>query len=193
MKCENCENEHTGDYGTGRFCSAKCARGFSTKNKRDAINICVSKKLKGKVKKENIKCCSFCEQDFYSRRDQKYCSILCWKNEIKLSKTAFENYKLKCKFLFNVYHYPKYFDLALIEKFGWYSAVNKGDNRNGISRDHIYSIKEGFLNNISSEIISHPANCRLINNVENQKKRTKSFITIEDLKDKILLWKTIIT
>lgn len=32
--CENCKSEHDGTYGSGRFCSTKCARGFSTKAKR---------------------------------------------------------------------------------------------------------------------------------------------------------------
>lgn len=48
MKCEKCEEEHGGTYGSGRFCSSKCARGFSTKNKRDEINRKVSMKLTGR-------------------------------------------------------------------------------------------------------------------------------------------------
>lgn len=32
MICENCKINHDGSYGSGRFCSSKCARGFSTKN-----------------------------------------------------------------------------------------------------------------------------------------------------------------
>jgi len=51
-KCENCRNEHDGSYGSGRFCSSKCARGFSTKLKRNEINEKVSKKLKGKCGKK---------------------------------------------------------------------------------------------------------------------------------------------
>lgn len=47
MKCENCDNNHDGTYGSGRFCSVKCARSYSTKNKRCDINIAVSKALKG--------------------------------------------------------------------------------------------------------------------------------------------------
>jgi hypothetical protein len=47
MKCECCENEHDASYGSGRFCSLKCARGFSTKAKRQEINAAVSKRLKG--------------------------------------------------------------------------------------------------------------------------------------------------
>lgn len=44
-KCENCGNDHNGEYGSGRFCSSKCARGFSTKAKRAEINEKVSKTL----------------------------------------------------------------------------------------------------------------------------------------------------
>lgn len=47
MKCEACQTEHDGTYGSGRFCSCKCARGFSTRAKRDDINRRVSLKLKG--------------------------------------------------------------------------------------------------------------------------------------------------
>lgn len=48
MKCEKCKQQHKGVYGSGRFCSSKCARAFSTQNKRKEINESVSKKLKGK-------------------------------------------------------------------------------------------------------------------------------------------------
>ena len=45
--CESCQEEHGGTYGSGRFCSAKCAKSFSTKNKNDS----------GKKKKSNcIEC-----------------------------------------------------------------------------------------------------------------------------------------
>lgn len=47
--CENCGNEHDGEYGSGRFCSTKCSRGFSTKAKRKEINKKVSIKLKGPI------------------------------------------------------------------------------------------------------------------------------------------------
>ncbi len=46
MKCENCGNVHGGNYGSGRFCSIKCARGFSTKSKRKEINEKVSLKMR---------------------------------------------------------------------------------------------------------------------------------------------------
>lgn len=45
--CEHCANEHDSSYGSGRFCSAKCARAFSTASRRNEINQQVSLKLKG--------------------------------------------------------------------------------------------------------------------------------------------------
>jgi len=47
MICENCGKDHDGLYGSGRFCSSKCARGFSTKANREEINRKVSIKLGG--------------------------------------------------------------------------------------------------------------------------------------------------
>lgn len=47
MICELCGEEHNGNYGSGRFCSQKCARSFGTKSKRQEINQRVSEKLKG--------------------------------------------------------------------------------------------------------------------------------------------------
>lgn len=82
--CENCANEHEGTYGSGRFCSTKCSRGFSTKAKRKEINEKVSNTLKaGDVL---IKKCKQCFKEFnisYSKREQELCSRSCatrWKN-----------------------------------------------------------------------------------------------------------------
>ena len=46
MKCEYCNLEYNKIYGSGRFCSKKCASGFSTKEKRLDINRRVSDKAK---------------------------------------------------------------------------------------------------------------------------------------------------
>ena len=32
MICKNCGKEHDGSYGSGKFCSLKCARSYATKN-----------------------------------------------------------------------------------------------------------------------------------------------------------------
>lgn len=48
MKCEYCGKEHDGSYGSGRFCSKSCAKGFSTKAKRKEMNRKLSEKNMGK-------------------------------------------------------------------------------------------------------------------------------------------------
>lgn len=95
-----------------------------------------------------------------------------------------------CQFKFNVYDFPTYFDISLIEKFGWYKASNRGNNLNGISRDHLLSIADGFKNKIDPFFMSHPANCCLMQHKENAKKNKRSSITFEELASKILLMNT---
>lgn len=46
--CEYCQNQHNGSYGSGRFCSKGCSKGFSTKSKRADINKIISQKLKSR-------------------------------------------------------------------------------------------------------------------------------------------------
>jgi very-short-patch-repair endonuclease len=83
--CENCGKEHEVTYGSGRFCSCKCARGFSTKAKRKEINREISKKLKGRsnetlklTKHKETKICPECKETFASRKkNQLYCSRNC--------------------------------------------------------------------------------------------------------------------
>ena len=48
MICEKCESEHDGKYGSGRFCSIKCARAFSTYENRKAISEKIRASLLGK-------------------------------------------------------------------------------------------------------------------------------------------------
>lgn len=46
MSCELCGTEHNGDYGSGRFCSQKCSRSYSSRLKREEVNKKVSETLK---------------------------------------------------------------------------------------------------------------------------------------------------
>jgi len=88
MKCEYCNNDHDGSYGSGRFCSKKCAKGFSTKEKRNGINKKVSIKLKykqipwnagKKIKPREKVICKTCGKSFEKiiGKNKKYCSTLC--------------------------------------------------------------------------------------------------------------------
>lgn len=97
-------------------------------------------------------------------------------------------YRKLCKFEFNVYNYPNEFNLNLVKEYGWYKAKNMGDNPNGVSKDHKYSIKKGFVNNISPEILSHPANCILVLQKYNSSKNSKCSISLDELKQEIINW-----
>jgi very-short-patch-repair endonuclease len=106
--CENCGNVHNGELGSGRFCSLKCSRGFSTKSKRSEINYKVSKTLTGKGNPAEIKECGYCKNKFeisWSKRLQTCCSRKCaaqlkWLNDDyrkniteASSKSAYEKHK----------------------------------------------------------------------------------------------------
>lgn len=76
MKCENCNKEHDGSYGSGRFCCKECARSYSTRNDqkgtKDGKCIVCGKNIKvdkrsdlSRVKCEDckkIKICKICGQ-----------------------------------------------------------------------------------------------------------------------------------
>ena len=76
-------------------------------------------------------------------------------------------------------------NFSLVREHGWYSPTNKNDNLSGVSRDHMFSVREGFEMDIDPKIISHPANCRLMIHTDNISKNKKSTITIEELLDRI--------
>ena len=68
--CENCHREHDHSYGSGRFCSRKCARGFSTASKRQEI----SEKVSAKRRKPRVqKICVECGESFLAKRDNQIC------------------------------------------------------------------------------------------------------------------------
>jgi hypothetical protein len=103
--CENCGNEHDGTYGSGRFCSIKCSRGFSTKAKRTEINEKISEIYKSKRKPDIEITCKHCEKTLkvsFTKRNQMFCSQLCasksrpWSNHDKIDwssihKNAYKN------------------------------------------------------------------------------------------------------
>jgi hypothetical protein len=66
MICENCGKVIDGTYGSGRFCDRKCARGFSTKEKREEINFKASQTLQGRKTGRNTwtYACEKCEKKF---------------------------------------------------------------------------------------------------------------------------------
>lgn len=119
----------------------------------------------------------------------RFCSRIC--KTIYISKYPnldFKVYKSFTRFSFALKSYPDEFDFNLIRKHGWYKAANHGNNLDGISRDHMFSVNEGFLQGIEPSLLAHPANCRLIQQRENSRKHKKSSITYEELLERIRIW-----
>lgn len=185
--CEYCDKKFQVQYFTHRFCSQSCSaktvqkghiHSVETKAKiRNTLKIKHAlKPPKPKVTKPR-KSCIICGAEKPSRK--KYYCTNC-RTEILPA------YQIASRFIFNVYDYPTWFDLDLLKKYGWYQPVNRGNNLKGVSRDHRLSVIQGFHQGIEPQLLAHPANCRLILHSENQRKRQKSSLTLEELKQDIL-------
>ena len=178
-KCEKCDNFIPFEMRDGRFCSRSCS------NKRTVTEE-MKRNLSLKLTKISRNC-KYCGKRV-EQKNRKFCSNFCLKQDKRKHRSEFANYRSDCAFHFNVYDYPEEFDLALIETYGWYKAANRGNNLNGVSRDHIVSVRYGFDNNIDPSIIAHPANCQLLPHTENFKKFTDCHISVEELLERIDKW-----
>lgn len=148
--------------------------------------ICPNCNKEFKTKNKNQICCSKkCAKEYKDYDNIKKILKLDNKEKIKKLKILYRN---SCVFKFSLNSYPNEFDFNLINKYGWYKAKNHGNNLNGISRDHIYSCNEGFINLIDPYILSHPANCQLIQQNKNASKCDKCNIDLNSLKEKIKEW-----
>lgn len=100
----------------------------------------------------------------------------------KLSELAIKRYSYIDRPALEKY----YLEVINITKQSWKSKF-KEINPNNLQRsnqlhlDHIYSISEGFKNNIPAEVIGHWTNLRLIPKIENSSKGAKCHKTIEEL------------
>lgn len=118
--------------------------------------------------------CKICNVCFVSKGNSKYC---------KLCQTLSSNKRSYYRFQFNVYDYPELFDLALLNKVGFYGAGGKISQYNlqGLSRDHKLSIADAIKNNYPQYYITHPMNCDLIMHSKNNKKKQNSTISFIEL------------
>jgi hypothetical protein len=165
------------------FCSKSCAAKVTNKNRilSDETKNKIAEKLKGKIRKPKIKkirLCRNCSNEVLNKK------IIC--DECKNNYYKF--YRPQCEFNFNINDYKDKFNISLVEQYGWYSPSNKGNNLNGVSRDHMYCVRDGFINKIDPEIIKHPANCMLMKHSDNNLKNYTSSITIEELLERIKKW-----
>lgn len=202
-KCKFCEKLIPYEKRINSFCSKECRINsliIWNKNKKGIkkifsekglYNILEANDIRYNTKKyyENPKYCKECNSPLsYNKRKHVFCSIGCKRNYDKRNMSEYQKYYRKCQFDFSLNLFPDEFDFSLIEKYGWYRAKNHGNNLNGISRDHMISIKYGYENNINPEIIKHPANCSLMKHGDNVSKNKNCSITLNELLDRIKLW-----
>ena len=196
--CKNCNIDFYSITSKSKFCSQKCSCVFNNKtlDRKNQLSQDGKNKI-GELNKKralqrylkNPKHCKKCNQVLsYEVRIQTYCNAEC-KGFDKENMTL-RQYRTACNFKFSLNTYSSEFDFDLIRENGWYSPTNKNNNLEGISRDHIFSVKNGYLLSINPEIISHPANCRLIRQTENSSKNSKNGISLSQLIDKIKIWES---
>lgn len=193
-KC-NTQFDNYSRWGAKKFCSRKCANShIPTESHLRKLKDTISKKSTfknqfgthtkkikvnyvGEYTKIYLCTCKYSGTKFYSKTPKQV--------HPNLARSKKE-YTYSCQFRFGISKYPIWFSDAtkLIKKYGWYSTPSsrKGiSNTNGISRDHLYSITDGWINKVPPSIIRHPANCYLLPHKKNQTKHKKSSITLEEL------------
>jgi hypothetical protein len=192
--------EKRGNTYCGNSCSAKVKNGTRKLPKKynmskeglEAIKKANRERngdLIGEYEKNPNKCTNCNEPLKYAHRKRTYCTLECKREYERKNQDEYRQYQLNCKFKFGLKEYPNEFNFGLIEEHGWYSPSNSTKpNIKGVSRDHIFSVSEGFKQNINPNIISHPANCRLMIHSNNIGKGGDCDITIEELKTKIQEW-----
>lgn len=215
-KCEACGKIMPHKYASGRFCCRSCAnkRNHTAETKEkirfSVIKYAMENSHSYSAERDDvsyivdedesyyIKRCAICGREFKLNRlnrKRKTCSTECFHKLIsKNTKARYSNrseykkYKSACTFTFWIYDYPEEFNTELIEQYGFYKALNHGDNQDGVSRDHMISVKYGYENEIDPYLISHPANCELMLQPDNMKKNSGASIDIQELLHRITKW-----
>jgi Zn finger protein HypA/HybF involved in hydrogenase expression len=177
-----------------KYCSRTCANSKNwSKEHKDKLSKTIREKF-GTSKYETH--CLGCNKKISSKTKSGFCKKCYSKSRIgkrmffrtKHENEELDHYRLDCRFRFNLSSFPEEFDFELYKKYGKYKAANRGNNLKGISRDHMFSIMDGYKNKIAPEIIRHPANCNLMVHNENSSKHDSSSITLIELYERISNW-----
>lgn len=184
--CKECNSVIPYDKRSNIFCSHTCSA-TATNRSREESGWTHSQDSLGKIRdklsifagpytKIYFKPCKFCSKSFVTTgraRVCKDCQHLKWYNN-----------KDQYSFKFNIFDYPDLFDLSQLTTVGWVSFGGKrGGTKNpkGLSRDHKVSVNHAKRFNYDPYYISHPLNCELMPHTKNNKKKTQSSITYDEL------------
>lgn len=209
MNCQQCQTLLRPSQK--KFCSRNCS---AIHNNRLRLHTCktkekISAKLRGKKyyrEKKPIltRICKICNTKFQKEWSKIVCSKQCQSKLIAIQLTGksrgpmetyrgfpvlrdeWKLYRERCNFKFTQDDISKIPGVELLQEHGMYSINNK----KGVVRDHIFSIRQGFLQNVDPTIIRHPANCQFISIIENTKKGANCYITLDELKLRISEWES---
>lgn len=212
--CFGCQKVLVFDLKRNTYCSRSCAASTTNVGKKHSaetkqkqsitkrrLDVAARADPKYKFNRE----CAMCGTKFISHRKlKKYlCSDECKKKSLDVDRGVGYNvehgyktkevsglpyYRNSCGFGFNMADFNDEFDFELIRKHGWYKPTNRGNNLGGVSRDHMYSVKDGYTNKVHPDIMAHPANCRLMIHSDNISKNYRSSITLVQLLERIAWW-----
>lgn len=180
-----------------KFCSRKCSATYNnsirTKESREKQKETLLKTLSKKPKKEKVTKIKKGFKNTTVERSCKSCNTKMYNTHKQICESCktkyYSFYRQDCNFNFKINEFSFLFsekELHNLKQNGMYSASNRGNNINGISRDHKFSVKEGYILNIKPFILSHPANCELLHHVKNNRKKTTCSISLLDLYNDII-------
>lgn len=209
--CEQCGSEFLKEkhVSTAKYCCKHCASISKThKNPIPLLNIKRKERRKNQKFKyyNNPKICKICGKNLSYDQNLRGC-ITCshkcsqelkWKNEeytknmIKKMERGWEK-----KFNYNSEEYNGYMMIVRRLSMRNYKKFKEIINPNNLqikkgeyNLDHKLSILDGFLQNISSKLVSHPYNLQVIKEIDNLKKGYKSSISKTEL-EKIITEKNL--
>ncbi len=94
-------------------------------------------------------------------------------------------YRGKCNFTHDLRLYPEEYNLELLSEYGMFHPIK---NPKGVSRDHKLSVADGRELNVHPSIMKHPANCEVMFQSDNTRKKDISSITLDELLVLIKAW-----
>lgn len=199
-----------------KFCNRSCAAKFNnsnwTKEQRTKQASTLSKNMSTTVneicvicndafdttkKKQNI--CHECSTRYSTEKQIRIRAITrfcpkCGKFEFTFGRFQAETcatcrtlieYRSACTFTHDLNMYPTEYQLELLAEHGMFHPKK---NPKGVSRDHLYSVFDGYNNKIDPAIMKHPANCQLMLQEDHTRKNSNSSITLDELLERIKLW-----
>lgn len=203
-ECPKCKKQHNKN---GKYCSRSCANSrtwsdLDKKKKSESAKQSKKVMLANSDPNKRMLLSDFAKKQAANNKTnwsrlhtpetiKKIRETVKQKRKLRLESLDIKNkveYRKACLFRFALNDFPDEFNFKLVEEYGWYKAKNNGDNPHGVSRDHMYSITEGFKNNVDPYYISHPANCELLRHDFNKNKNTKCSITLEELIKRVNNW-----